>query len=101
MSEIECYIYTYTHNTYSLGTINLQLLERSEHYTWSKVTTCVHNLLNFQTRWIENYGDMLVTCTSTGVTCKIILSKNSYFSSKKYDIKGDVYSSANDKVRYL
>ena len=90
-----------TITTNYIGTINLQLLDRSEHYTWSKVTTCVHNVLNFQSRWIENYGDMLITCTSTGITCNIILSKNSYFSNKKYDIKGDVFTSAGEKVENL
>ncbi|KAI6647126.1 Oxysterol-binding protein-related protein 6-like isoform X2 [Oopsacas minuta] len=86
---------------YPTGRINLLLSEKSEHYTWSKVTTCVHNLLNFQSRWIENYGDMLVTCTSTGVTCNICLSKSSYFSNKKYDIKGNVISGEGEKVRHL
>ena len=92
-----CVYFRFYHISNPLGTIHLLLSEKSEYYTWAKVTTCVHNVLNFQSRWIENYGEMLITC-STGITCNINLSKSSYFSTKKYDIKGDVISGDGEKV---
>ena len=40
----------------------------NEEYHWKKVTTCVHNVLGGQ-RWVDQYGDMVITCK--GIQCKL------------------------------
>lgn len=48
-----------------------------DHYEWSKVTSCIHNILSGQ-RWIEHYGEMSIKHTTTmgDVShCKVTLLK--------------------------
>lgn len=85
-------------NVTILGTIGLILPAFSEQYTWQKVTTCVHNLLSLQKRWIENYGTMLVKCISTNLSCSVELRKTGYWSTPKYEITGDIINECGLKV---
>ena len=41
-----------------------------EHYTWNKVTTCVHNIIVGKL-WIDHYGEMVVKNHTTGDVCTL------------------------------
>ncbi|CAH8476184.1 unnamed protein product [Schistosoma turkestanicum] len=60
------------------GTINLQLSDGS-HYTWTKVTTIVHNLI-VGTIWIDNCGDVTIENHKTGYLCNLQFIAHSYFN---------------------
>ncbi|XP_051520447.1 oxysterol-binding protein-related protein 3-like isoform X1 [Myxocyprinus asiaticus] len=47
-----------------MGITHLELPGFGDHYEWSKVTSCIHNILSGQ-RWIEHYGEMSVKHTTT------------------------------------
>ena len=64
-----------------LGTVNVRLPRHNELYRWNKVTSCVHNLLVGE-KWVELYGDVVVSSTS-GVKCKLNFAKASYWSSSR------------------
>ena len=43
------------HNNFSA------LIKRhGDHYQWSNVTSCIHNVLGGQ-RWVDQYGEMVIT----------------------------------------
>nr|XP_055076344.1 oxysterol-binding protein-related protein 3a [Misgurnus anguillicaudatus] len=47
-----------------MGVTYLELPGSGDHYEWSKVTSCIHNILSGQ-RWIEHYGEMSIKHTTT------------------------------------
>jgi len=63
-----------------LGTVINELLvcacvERPrELYTWNKATSCVHNLLGGQ-RWIDHYGEVIITNHTLDIVCKLTFVK--------------------------
>jgi len=84
---------------FPIGTVNVTLPKHSDHYQWKKVTSCIHNLLGGQ-RWVDQYGEMCIT-NQDKCSCKLTFVKASYWSSKKYEVHGDVYDSDGQKVRHL
>ncbi|KAJ2938878.1 hypothetical protein O0L34_g17688 [Tuta absoluta] len=52
------------------GRVHVRLNTTGEHYSWNKVTTCVHNLFGGQ-RWVDQYGDMHLTCHGATVSAKL------------------------------
>lgn len=53
------------------------ILSFGDRYEWSKVTSCIHNILSGQ-RWIEHYGEMSIKHSTTmgGVShCKVTFLK--------------------------
>uniref|UniRef100_A0A8C1NL28 Oxysterol-binding protein n=1 Tax=Cyprinus carpio TaxID=7962 RepID=A0A8C1NL28_CYPCA len=56
-----------------MGVTHLELPGFGDRYEWSKVTSCIHNILSGQ-RWIEHYGEMSIKhSTTTGDVshCKV------------------------------
>ena len=45
-----------------------------EDYTWNKATSCIHNILGGQ-RWVEHYGEVVVTNHTRGIVCKLNFAK--------------------------
>jgi len=45
-----------------------------ELYTWNKATSCVHNLLGGQ-RWIDHYGEVIITNHTLDIVCKLTFVK--------------------------
>ncbi|PZC76740.1 hypothetical protein B5X24_HaOG204184 [Helicoverpa armigera] len=71
------------------GRVHVRLLNTGDHYSWNKVTTCVHNLFGGQ-RWVDQYGDMHITCHGTDITCKLNFIKASSWSSSRHEVRGAV-----------
>ncbi|XP_045511865.1 oxysterol-binding protein-related protein 3-like isoform X2 [Pieris brassicae] len=80
------------------GRVHLVLLPTGDHYTWNKVTTCVHNLFGGQ-RWVDQYGDMLITCQGSDISCKLHFVKASSWSSTRHEVRGAVYSKQTSHLR--
>ncbi|XP_049880347.1 uncharacterized protein LOC126376841 [Pectinophora gossypiella] len=69
------------------GRVHVRLLPAGDHYSWNKVTTCVHNLFGGQ-RWVDQYGDMHITCHGTEITAKLNFIKASSWSSSRHEVRG-------------
>ncbi|GBG70996.1 hypothetical protein CBR_g8295 [Chara braunii] len=80
-----------------IGVCHLRIPKFKDHYTWNKVTTCVHNVVVGKL-WIDNYGEMLITNHTTGETCRLRFHKatsqeQGRVAGKAFDAKGvAVYS---------
>ncbi|KAM3955502.1 oxysterol-binding protein-related protein 6 [Aphomia sociella] len=75
------------------GRVHVRLKTTGDHYSWNKVTTCVHNLFGGQ-RWVDQYGDMHITCHGTDITCKLNFIKASSWSSSRHEVRGAVSGAA-------
>ncbi|CAH0403170.1 unnamed protein product [Chilo suppressalis] len=71
------------------GRVHVRLTTTGDHYSWNKVTTCVHNLFGGQ-RWVDQYGDMHIMCHGTDITCKLNFIKASSWSSSRHEVRGMV-----------
>ena len=71
------------------GKINLALRGHGEEYTWNKVTSCIHNILG-QERWVDLYGECVITCPQSGLTARIQFVKASYWSNKRHEMFGTI-----------
>ena len=45
-----------------------------DHYTWQKVTSCIHNLLGGGQRWVDLYGEMIIN-NKDKCSCKLTFVK--------------------------
>jgi len=71
------------------GKINLNLSGHGEDYVWNKVTSCIHNILG-QERWVDLYGECVVTCPQSGYVARVQFVKASYWSNKRHEIIGTI-----------
>eukprot|EP00092_Neocalanus_flemingeri_P036873 GFUD01040135.1.p1 GENE.GFUD01040135.1~~GFUD01040135.1.p1 ORF type:complete len:906 (+),score=267.46 GFUD01040135.1:72-2789(+) len=71
------------------GSVHLTLETQGEEYTWNKVTSCIHNLLG-QERWVDLYGESVITCKESGLTARIQFVKASYWSNKRHEMFGTI-----------
>jgi len=71
------------------GSVHLTLQEHGEEYKWNKVTSCIHNLLG-QERWVDLYGESVITCKQSGLTARIQFVKASYWSNKRHELFGTI-----------
>lgn len=81
-----------------VGHVNVYLPKYKEHYSWNKVTTCVHNLLGGQ-RWVDQYGEMQIR--NGGITCKLTFKKATQFSSRRHEVYGQILSPDGKVVHNL
>ncbi|CAF99294.1 unnamed protein product, partial [Tetraodon nigroviridis] len=61
------------------GNIHLLFHSSGNHYTWSKVTSTVHNIIVGKL-WIDQSGDIDIVNVTTKDTCHLKFSPYSYFS---------------------
>ncbi|KAI3384700.1 hypothetical protein SNEBB_000666 [Seison nebaliae] len=47
----------------------------NEVYEWNKVSMCIHNVMAPTSRWIDHYGDLLVTKKGSNAKCTITFPK--------------------------
>eukprot|EP00898_Chlorokybus_atmophyticus_P002870 jgi/Chlat1/3584/Chrsp234S03569 len=79
------------------GTCRVHLEAWGEHYTWQKVTSCVHNIV-MGTMWLEHYGEMLVTNHETGDKCIMKLHKAGFSGGKLARVTGTVLPGRNGAI---
>jgi hypothetical protein len=84
---------------FPVGTVNVTIPKHGDHYEWEKVTSCIHNVLGGQ-RWVDQYGQMTIT-NNGKCSCKLTFVKASYWSSRKYEVHGDVFDGEGERVRHL
>eukprot|EP00123_Amoebidium_parasiticum_P017727 comp23964_c0_seq1/m.42459 comp23964_c0_seq1/g.42459 ORF comp23964_c0_seq1/g.42459 comp23964_c0_seq1/m.42459 type:complete len:776 (-) comp23964_c0_seq1:853-3180(-) len=71
-----------------------------EKYTWTKVTTTVHNIIVGKL-WIDQSGEMQITDHTTGDVCKLTYVPYSYFSREPArQVKGTV-EDRTGRVHYV
>ena len=58
-----------------LGTVYVSLPKHEDQYQWNKVTTCVHNVYGGGERWVDQYGEMVITNKRHGLSCKLSFLK--------------------------
>ncbi|KAJ1513129.1 hypothetical protein HMI54_005165 [Coelomomyces lativittatus] len=64
--------------------------EPDEHYSWRKVTTCVHNLI-VGTLWIDHYGDMEIVNHQTKDKCIVTFKSTGWRNKDRCAMEGKVY----------
>ena len=82
------------------GSVHLTLHEHGEEYTWNKVTSCIYNLLG-QDRWVDLYGESVITCKQSGLTARILFLKASYWSNKKHEVVGTITDNTGTVLQNL
>eukprot|EP00899_Mesostigma_viride_P020706 jgi/Mesvir1/28637/Mv04499-RA.1 len=77
------------------GVSHLRLKAWGDHFSWTKVTTCIHNVVVGK-MWIDNYGDILVKNHTTGEACKLKFLKAQ--GAVRAQCKGQVFDSSGKLV---
>uniref|UniRef100_A0A8C1TTN8 Oxysterol-binding protein n=1 Tax=Cyprinus carpio TaxID=7962 RepID=A0A8C1TTN8_CYPCA len=84
-----------------MGVTHLELF--GDRYEWSKVTSCIHNILSGQ-RWIEHYGEMSIKhSTTTGDVshCKVTFLKSRSGALNANEVEGMVTDSNGRVIHSL
>ncbi|XP_078700703.1 oxysterol-binding protein-related protein 6-like isoform X3 [Branchiostoma floridae x Branchiostoma belcheri] len=55
-----------------IGTVNVSIPKYNDHYSWSKVTSCIHNIMTGQ-RWMDHYGEKVIK--NKDITCRLMFHK--------------------------
>jgi hypothetical protein len=82
------------------GLVNLFLAEHGEEYQWNKVTSCLHNLLGAE-RWVDLYGESVISCPQSGLTARLQFIKASYWSNKRHELAGTITDKSGTVVHNL
>ena len=82
------------------GSVHLTLHEHGEEYTWNKVTSCIYNLLG-QDRWVDLYGESVITCKQSGLTARIQFLKTTYWSNQKHELLGTITNNTGAVLQNL
>eukprot|EP00250_Pteridium_aquilinum_P002584 c12805_g1_i1 orf=179-3232(+) len=74
------------------GRVHLRIPKFGDHITWSKITTCIHNVVVGKL-WIDNYGELLIRNHTTGEASHIRFYKatskeQGRLTGKVFDNKG-------------
>ncbi|XP_076060040.1 oxysterol-binding protein-related protein 3-like isoform X3 [Oratosquilla oratoria] len=83
------------------GKVHLVLPAFGDKYEWNKVTTCVHNLFGGGQRWVDQYGEMVLTNTNADLVCKLTFVKASSWSSKRNEVFGTIAASDGKVIHNL
>ncbi|XP_050992340.1 oxysterol-binding protein-related protein 3a isoform X3 [Labeo rohita] len=86
-----------------MGVTHLELPGCGDRYEWSKVTSCIHNILSGQ-RWIEHYGEMSIKhSTTTGDVshCKVTFLKSRSGGLNANEVEGVVMDSDGRVIHSL
>ena len=79
-----------------LGTLNVKFGDTGETFSWSQVTSCIHNLASQTSSkiWVDHYGEVQISNSLTGDTAHMMLSmpKGWHSSRVNYDVTGELYS---------
>ncbi|TPX62431.1 hypothetical protein SpCBS45565_g07040 [Spizellomyces sp. 'palustris'] len=82
------------------GTVHVAFPALGEHYTWTKVTTCMRNVFS-SGRYLEHYGIMKITSHSSGHYCELSFKESGYFASAKNEVVGTICGPKGQKLMSL
>lgn len=83
------------------GTVHVTLPSRGDHFIWNKVTTCVRNLLS-SNKWVEHYGEMVVTNVTTQEYCKIVFKESGSLGyGSKHEFMATLHTASGDPFKTL
>ncbi|CAK9800530.1 Oxysterol-binding protein 1 [Anthophora quadrimaculata] len=83
-----------------LGTAHLEMVGGTQHYTWRKVTTTVHNIIVGKL-WVDQSGDTDIVNHKEGIKCHLKYTPYSYFArDSQRKVKGIVMNS-NNEVKWV
>eukprot|EP01137_Pigoraptor_chileana_P031302 Opistho-2@18946 len=71
------------------GAVHVTLPSRGDHYEWSKVTTCVHNIMSGD-KWVDHYGTMEIRNDRAGVVCRLEFARSGMFGAASTAVSGRV-----------
>lgn len=77
------------------GLNHIEFPEHGDHYVYSQITSCVHNIVVGRL-WLDNYGEMEIVNSTNGGKCIIQFSKTGWMSDSRSfaAIKGTVYDAS-------
>ncbi|KAK3844174.1 MAG: Oxysterol-binding protein-domain-containing protein [Linnemannia gamsii] len=82
------------------GTIHIYFTKTNDHFTISKPTTWMRNLMA-GTKYLEHTGDMKIVNHTTQETCVLTFKESSFFSGTKHELVGHVMAANGAKKRTL
>ncbi|RXG62127.1 Oxysterol-binding protein-related protein 6 [Armadillidium vulgare] len=83
------------------GTVYVYLPNHEERYEWNKVTSCVHNLYGGGQRWVDQYGEMIITNKTKNITCKLTFVKANSWTSKHHEVLGSITDAGGNVLQTL
>uniref|UniRef100_A0A672KYM6 Oxysterol-binding protein n=1 Tax=Sinocyclocheilus grahami TaxID=75366 RepID=A0A672KYM6_SINGR len=86
-----------------MGVTRLELPGFADRYEWSKVTSCIHNILSGQ-RWIEHYGEISIKHSTTMgdvSLCKVTFLKSRSGGLNANEVEGMVTDSNGRVIHSL
>ncbi|KAJ8286763.1 hypothetical protein GJAV_G00043020 [Gymnothorax javanicus] len=83
-----------------LGTIHLQFHASGNHYTWSKVTSTVHNII-LGKLWIDQSGDIEIINHASKDSCRLTFCPYSYFCRDVSRKVTGVVTDSENMARYV
>lgn len=87
-------------NVTPVGTLHLIFHESGNHYTWSKVTITIHNIIVGKL-WVDQSGDSIIVNHTTGDYCKHKYFAYSYFSRETPRKVSGIVMDSNDIAHYV
>ena len=87
-------------NVNPLGRVHVKFHATGHHYTWSKVTTTVHNIIVGKL-WVDQSGDAEIINHKTGDYCKHKYFPYSYFSRETPRKVSGIIMDKNNKAYYV
>lgn len=79
------------------GTIHVSIPSRNDHYTWKKVTTCIHGIMSGE-KWADHYGEMVISNPAHNIECRLNFVKAGYFGPPKNEVVGKVINTRENVV---
>ena len=76
-----------------MGVCHVILKGHGEHYTWKKVSTCLHNII-VGTMWLDHYGTMEIRNHKTNETCALTYVPCGWGGKNQFQINGFVRDAA-------
>ncbi|XP_055935994.1 oxysterol-binding protein-related protein 1-like [Argiope bruennichi] len=82
------------------GTVIVKLLKHNETYTWTGVTTCVHNIIVGKL-WMEQCGIMEITCHTNGLVAELNFKPAGWYSKDLNCVEGFIFDKQKTKLSFL
>ncbi|XP_054723280.1 oxysterol-binding protein-related protein 2-like isoform X1 [Uloborus diversus] len=82
------------------GTVIVKLLKYNEIYTWTGVTSCVHNIIVGKL-WMEQCGTMEIQCHTTGLVAELNFKPAGWYSKDLNCVEGFIHDKQKSKLRFI